>query len=245
MDAQVIFFNKTRAVGVLHGSPDAPLNKLTRDLGTAAESFTARWSDIRASAPRLLRSEQDRMAHDARAQLARAVETAAQQIKTQRDELRSKMREVSALPAAREVSYYTALVDQELRNAWRTMAPALRAGQLHQMLADPGHLAAQLPMVEALLRAPVEVTGLKYDEHRALHVRHFAALRPDLFKGLDTERLQAETARNALTLTTTLVTEATGERAPFAMAAPTVAALTGDAPLEWWPAEITERYNLR
>jgi hypothetical protein len=232
-----------RSGGVmLRGSSAAPINKRITVLKGLVDDYLRRHADLRASEHRLTNAELEERRRGNAAVLAKALEQEAQTVRTQRDEVRMKMLTVSAVRRGADSSWYDGMIDAELRQYVRSLEPNPKAQLVAQMMADP---LVHLRTVEAVLRAPNELTGLRWQELRTIQVRLFAQLNPGEFRALDDEAAQLNAAQQALAITTQVLAES---GASWAHEAPTAALLQTDPELatglHWLPSDIDARYAL-
>jgi hypothetical protein len=222
-----------------HGAPDAPLNKTTGALAELVVGFHRQEDDLRAST-NMTKSELDARRTAAQTAFAKALEPLAAEVVAARRDLALQML-VSPVRPGRELDFYQATLDRELREQFRALKHTDRAIAVHQMTLEP---MQHLSMVEALLRAPRELTGLAHDEATALRVRTLAALKPGEFKALDDALNQLNTAAEAIT-EAALTLSATGVAHTTVLAdAPTAVAVMNDsaAELNWLPPTVDARY---
>ena len=223
-----------------HGPPDARVNKITSGVVELAAAFHRQEDDLRVST-NMTKSEIDARRAAAQRAFAQALEPRAAELVAARRDLELKLL-VSPVKPGRELDFYQAQLDRELRDQFRALKNTDRAIAVHKMLLEP---MQHLPTVEALLRAPRELTGLEYDEATTLRVRTLAALKPSEFKALDDELNQLNTAAQAIT-EAALALSASGIAHNTVIAdAPTAVAVMNDnaAALNWLPPTIDARYQ--
>jgi hypothetical protein len=227
---------------VLRGTRDARANKLTSAIISAADTYSRKIADVDASKGHMLASELTARQAAVRAEYGAALEVQAAALKALRADLDFGLQTVSPVKAGRDCDFHQVMQDRELRDILKGMKPTDRAIKIHNMLDNP---LMHLPMVDAVLRVPAELTGMSYDEHRALRVKTFAALRPSEFAAMDTELEQVNTAMRALSIAASSLIESGVVANANDQTQPALHALlvAGDSsPLRWLPPTVDQRY---
>lgn len=242
--SNVVFIGGTngttrRSPGFLHGDPTAPMNRCIKSITAAVDEYHRRDADLRASRAHMTAGEIEVRRRELQSLLTKQVDAAANEVLGARSAAADRMRDATAVRPGRDVEYYQASIDRELRESFNALSPKDRAVKLHQMREEP---VLHLAMVDALLRAPRELTGLTHEDVTTLRVRNFAALRSDEFAALDVERQQINTALNAVHLAAAVLAD-DGAQSLTRNAPAIEAALASSDPLTWLPPGTEARYE--
>ena len=230
-----------RSPGLLRGSTDAPMNKRIQSIKVAVDEFQRRDADLRASRAHMTLGEIEERRRGHQSVLLKDLESHAAEVTSTREALRLRVVTASAVRPGREVDFYQSTLDREMRDQFRALSLKDRAIKLHQMLHEP---LLHLSMVEALLRAPIELSGLSYEDAATMRVKVFAQRCPGEFAAMDDEVEQLNTATKAVALACVVLGESGAGSADILREAPTAHALSVEPKtIGWLPPGVDSRYE--
>lgn len=184
-------------VAVQTGGHDSALNSMVRGLTRTASTFRRTASEVRA-ATKLLDSEKGQRIGEAAAPVLKALKEATAIYRGEAHRIQTAANTASAVkPYGDTTPLHILLADQQLVDRFERMEPTAKAILVHRCTHES---AAVARWADALLRSPMEISGLTAEEHSNIRLGVLTARDPGTAKMVESELVQAEQAQRAIQL---------------------------------------------
>ena len=221
-----------KVVGVEVGLPSAPLNVLIQEVTKEGDSFVSRHKDIVGS--NFARGQTVLKTRDAAAAMLSKVNVTTAKIRAEKARIAEQQARATPVTSYEQKHLHVMHEDMERRANLKAMPLAKRAAVMHQLMLEP---LVHLPLAEALLRTPPDLSPLSAYERAHLNASLLQALQPELYSSLDQQMEQLNTAEAVVRAAVDLVRTATGSMTEVMENAPESfkVSLSTEPPLRWVP----------
>jgi hypothetical protein len=176
------------------GGAQSKLNVAVRALMSEAAKFRRTSAEVRENIP--LPSKRHEIISEAAAGFGAKYRAIAATVNEESQGVAQRVASATAVAPYNDTQpLHVLMSDARLTDRFHAMTEPERMGLLARVTQDP---AANLRWAEALIRQPVELSGLNVAQHAALKRAALQALQPDLAAALDAEVTQVAHAREAL-----------------------------------------------